>query len=240
MFLSMITQMYIVNLIVNSINVQRTKSVCSTSSTKEWSKTIIVEGTTVTFKLDIGSEVNVVPLKIYKILSAKNSNLILNKYNVVLEAFGGSKVKPDGLLMLQCSSDGEDHTLEFLIVSSKHICPLLGIHACVKLNLIQFINKVGISNKGKLDQYTIVLPPSKDQFIINNSEVFEGVRKFNGLCKIIVDDQIAPVVRPPCRVPLSLKPKLELKLNELERQGIIAKVDQPLNWVSILLIIEKA
>ncbi|XP_035220342.1 uncharacterized protein LOC118193371 [Stegodyphus dumicola] len=41
---------------VNSINVQRTKSVCSTSSTKEWTKTIIVEGTTVTFKLDTGSE----------------------------------------------------------------------------------------------------------------------------------------------------------------------------------------
>ncbi|KFM62105.1 Retrovirus-related Pol polyprotein from transposon 17.6, partial [Stegodyphus mimosarum] len=225
---------------VNSINVQRTKSVCSTSSTKEWTKTIFVEGTNVNFKLDTGSEVNVLPVKIYKILSAKNSNLILNKCNVVLEAFGGSKVKPDGSLMLQCSSDGEDHTLEFLIVSSKHIRPLLGIDACVKLNLIQFINKVEISNKGKLDQYTIVLPPSKDQFVINNSEVFEGVGKFSGLCKIVVDDQIAPVVRPPRRVPLSLKPKLELKLSELERQGIIAKVDQPLNWVSNLVIIEKA
>ncbi|XP_035234277.1 uncharacterized protein K02A2.6-like, partial [Stegodyphus dumicola] len=225
---------------VNSINVQKTKSVCSTSSTKEWTKTIIVEGTTVTFKLDTGSEVNVLPVKTYETLSAKNSNLILNKCNVVLEAFGGSKVKPDGSLMLQCSSDGVDHTLEFLIVSSKHIRPLLGIDACVKLNLIQFINKVGISIKGKLDQYTIVLPPSKDQFIINNSEVFEGVGKFNGLCKIMVDDQIAPVVRPPRRVPLSLKPKLELKLSELERQGIIAKVDQPLNWVSNLVIIEKA
>ncbi|XP_035220341.1 uncharacterized protein LOC118193370 [Stegodyphus dumicola] len=56
----------------------------------------------------------------------------------------------------------------------------------------------------------------------------------------MVDDQIAPVVRPPRRVPLSLKPKLELKLSELERQGIIAKVDQPLNWVSNLVIIEKA
>ncbi|GBL76963.1 Transposon Ty3-G Gag-Pol polyprotein [Araneus ventricosus] len=47
-------------------------------------------------------------------------------------------------------------------------------------------------------------------------------------------------VRPPHRVPLTVKPKLELKLKELEAQGIIAKVDQPKEWVSNIVIIEKA
>ncbi|GBM83931.1 hypothetical protein AVEN_236585-1 [Araneus ventricosus] len=81
---------------------------------------------------------------------------------------------------------------------------------------------------------------SKDEFIQNNVELFEGVGKCKGTCKINIKNDATPVVRPPRRVPLTVKPKLELKLKELEAQGIIVKVDQPKEWVSNIVIIEKA
>lgn len=68
--------------------------------------------------------------------------------------------------------------------------------------------------------------------------MLDGVGRFQCKCKIKVKDNMTSVVRPPRRMPLNLKPKLELK--ELECHGLIAKVNQPTDWVSNLVIVDKA
>ncbi|GBN46208.1 Transposon Tf2-6 polyprotein, partial [Araneus ventricosus] len=164
----------------------------------------------------------------------------MRKCNVVLKAFGGATIKPVGSISLNCSVDNLNCVIDFIIVANPQVRPLLGINECVKLDLIHFVNDIEIPNKNKLDQYMNMAFSSKDEFIQNNVELFEGVGKFKGTCKINIKNDATPVVRPPRRVPLTVKPKLELKLKELEAQGIIAKVDQPKEWVSNIVIIEKA
>ncbi|GBM60077.1 Uncharacterized protein K02A2.6 [Araneus ventricosus] len=221
---------------VNSINVHHiVKYIESASTLKEWNKTLIIEGQPVTFKLDTGAEVNVLPLSIFNLFKSQSK---MRKCNVVLKAFGGAIIKPVRSISLNCSVDNLNCVIDFIIVANPQVRPLLGINECVKLDLIHFVND--IPNKNKLDQYMNMAFSSKDEFIQNNVELFEGVGKFKGTCKINIKNDATPVVRPPRRVPLTVKPKLELKLKELEAQGIIAKIDQPKEWVSNIVIIEKA
>ncbi|XP_053403100.1 uncharacterized protein K02A2.6-like [Mercenaria mercenaria] len=45
---------------------------------------------------------------------------------------------------------------------------------------------------------------------------------------------------PVRRVPVAMKEKLKRELNQLEKRGIIAKVDTPTDWVSSLVVVKKA
>ena len=50
--------------------------------------------------------------------------------------------------------------------------------------------------------------------------------------KIKLDPSVKPKVHPPRRMPLELKDKFKRKLDEMERKGIIFKVNEPTPWVN--------
>jgi len=56
---------------------------------------------------------------------------------------------------------------------------------------------------------------------------------------ITLDPKVPPVVHAPLKVPIELKDKLQVELDEMENQGIIARVTQPTDWVNFLVIREK-
>jgi len=56
---------------------------------------------------------------------------------------------------------------------------------------------------------------------------------------IAVDPSVHPVVQPPRKIPLHLKPKLRVELDCMESPQIICKRNEPTDWVSALLTVEK-
>lgn len=48
-----------------------------------------------------------------------------------------------------------------------------------------------------------------------------------------------PVVHAARRIPLSMLDKVEQELMSMVHAGIIAKVDEPSHWVSIMIVVEK-
>lgn len=48
-----------------------------------------------------------------------------------------------------------------------------------------------------------------------------------------------PHIQPTRRIPEALHSKVQNKLNELERQQIIKKVEKPTQWLNSLVIVEK-
>jgi hypothetical protein len=50
---------------------------------------------------------------------------------------------------------------------------------------------------------------------------------------------VKPVINPPRRVPTALREPLKLTLEEMERKNVIRKVDEPTEWVSSLVVVEK-
>ena len=57
---------------------------------------------------------------------------------------------------------------------------------------------------------------------------------------ITLDPTVPPVIHPPRRVPEALREPLKRELDALVEQGIIAKVDEPTDWVNSLVCVTKA
>ena len=60
-----------------------------------------------------------------------------------------------------------------------------------------------------------------------------------GKVKLHVDENVKPHVAPPRRVPLSVQPRLKAELERLEKEGVIKKVEEPTDWCSSLVCVEK-
>ena len=70
-------------------------------------------------------------------------------------------------------------------------------------------------------------------------DVFKGQGHMKGKLHLEVDESVTPVIMPPRRVPFALKEKLKDELNRLEDLNMIRKVEEPTQWVSSLVVVQK-
>jgi hypothetical protein len=189
-----------------------------------WTEVIEVNGKALKFKIDTGSEVNIIPLVRYKSIAADGSQRI-RRTRTLLQAYGGGKIKPIGKVKLRCKNTDRDEVLEFIVVDLD-VKLILGLPSIQKLGYIKNINNIQINS-------------DKEKFIQSNIDVFTGLGTFKDTCTITLKKNSEPVARPCRRVPLAVKSKLKSKLEQLEKQKIIAKVNGASEWVNPLVIIEK-
>ena len=83
---------------------------------------------------------------------------------------------------------------------------------------------------------TVTEPLTLDSIKSEFQDVFEGLRRFPDPPKISIKPEVEPVIQPPLRVPMNLHVRLRGKLDEMERDGIIAKVDSPTDWVHNIVV----
>lgn len=167
-----------------------------------WRETIKINGKAVEFKIDTGSEINIIPLEVYKSV-AQSGNQQMRQTRTLLQAYGGSKIKPVGKVSLECKSQSKNEILEFYVVDLK-VKSILGLPSIQKLEYIKRVNNVNeISNKEK--------------FIQSNIDVLTGLGTFENSCTISLKKDSIPVARPYRRVPLVIKNRLKSKLDQLEK-----------------------
>ena len=80
---------------------------------------------------------------------------------------------------------------------------------------------------------------SKETVLLEYKDVFEGLGCMPQEYRIEIQPDAVPVVHPPCRVSFSLHGKLKETLDRMEKNGVIARVDRPTDWVNSLVIAEK-
>ena len=71
------------------------------------------------------------------------------------------------------------------------------------------------------------------------SDVFKGLGCLGDEYHIELDPTVSPVQHVPRRVPVAMKHRLKSKLEELTKQGIITKVQEPTPWISNIVKIMK-
>lgn len=163
-------------------------------------------------------------------LNIINKKVRLSKTSIILQTYGGHKVKPLGIVKLKCSVNDLNYLIDFVIVDMDST-PLLGLSTCESLGLIKRSDSV------KADIHTDAY--SKEKFINDNSDIFAGLGKFSDKMNIKIKDNAKPFMTPPRRVPQTIKERLKVELDKMEALGIIKKADSPREWVSGLVIIEK-
>ena len=97
------------------------------------------------FKIDTGSQANVITNKVFK--KVKSSNSVLVKSNSRLTSYTGDRLKVLGKTKLMCMG----HELDFYVTNSKQMS-LLGFKASKDLGLIKVVLAVNSNNTCELDR----------------------------------------------------------------------------------------
>ena len=120
---------------------------------------------------------------------------------------------------------------EFVVINEGCI-PFLGNHTLQDMQLMEWKDE----NILPVGQY---VPLIKEQIFTEFSEDFYGTWKFEGKYHLVVDESVEPVVHPPMKVPVVLKPLLKKELSLLEAMNIITPVSEPTPRVSSCLMVVK-
>uniref|UniRef100_A0A2S2PCF5 RNA-directed DNA polymerase n=1 Tax=Schizaphis graminum TaxID=13262 RepID=A0A2S2PCF5_SCHGA len=192
-----------------------------------WSESILVENKSINFKLDTGSDVNLLTLNDFNLIknNCPYKKLVVNRQPINLLAYGGSNINTYFTVDLKVKLREKEYILNFVIVEN-HCKAILGLHSCINLGLI---NKV--ENVDKILSLNDVLE--------NYSTVFTGLGNFPDKYSIQLKPDAIPVTNVPHRVPINIQDKLKCELDRLVSEKIIREINEPTEWVNRLVIVEK-
>ena len=72
------------------------------------------------------------------------------------------------------------------------------------------------------------------------SKLFKSLESMIPELHIKLNDNTSPIVLPSWKIPIGLLEKLKKELDNMEKTGVIRKVDEPTELVSLMLVVEKA
>lgn len=102
-----------------------------------WTEKIKINGKDVTFKIDTGAEIDVLPMNVVKRLGPTE----IKRTAITLRAFGGQQVKPTGMCSLLSSFNGIAVKLNHAVVD-KNFMPILGLKSCIRFGIVKPKNNV--------------------------------------------------------------------------------------------------
>ncbi|XP_014662711.1 PREDICTED: uncharacterized protein K02A2.6-like [Priapulus caudatus] len=145
-----------------------------------------------------------------------------------IKLYDGTVVVPRGRYTLPVSRErGAEHKVTFDILE-KAPWPIFDGATCVKYKWVS-LKRVNMTNSEIL---------TREGIEREYSDVFKGLGCLQGEYHIEIDPEIRPVQHAPRRVPVPLKDRLKDKIDHMEKQGIIAKVTKPTEWISSLVAVQ--
>ena len=145
-----------------------------------------------------------------------------------------SSVNPIGTCIAKVVNPKDDkkYKVSFTVVPNEpNLIPIIGIKAAEHMKLVT------INSENFQRVHSVKVPVLDDYY----SDVFNE-RKLGtlpGEVKLYTGKSVTPSIAGSRRVPTALKAKLREELNRLENNQVIAKVSEPTDWVSNLVVTTK-
>ena len=140
-------------------------------------------------------------------------------------------------VQLRNPKNQKKYRVEFVVIEEDYT-PLLGSVSAQKMGLIT-VKHENILNVTEAVDNTDFEGRSMKEINATYSDVFKGLGCTEGELHLEVDEKVTPEIMPPRRVPLSLKDRLKEELTRLEKEHVIIKEEEPIYWVSSLVLTEK-
>ena len=70
-------------------------------------------------------------------------------------------------------------------------------------------------------------------------DVFGEIGCLQGEHHISINSDVKPVIHPPRKIPISMLDKPKAELERMKQLDVIEKIDEPTDWVSSLVILER-
>lgn len=186
----------------------------------DWIEPLTINGSIIPLKLDTGAQVNILPEKDFNTLKNRPK---LRPVKERLRAYGDGDIPVKGSCLLKVLHKGAMYSLYFYIVYGD-TQPILGRTACENLDLIKRVYSITGPYAALVNEY---------------DRVFEGLGVLPGEHNIVLDETVTPVVHACRNVPFALHDQLKKQLDKMEQLNVIAKVNQPTDWVNSMVIVKK-
>lgn len=196
--------------------------------------TICCTGRKLTFQIDTGASVNVLPLKDYIYATGDKEMRYLKPKKMRLVTYGGKSWYSIGQCTLEVKVSGQQYTLVAVVVDVT-AQPLLGLETSEKFGIVKVTDCDQIETFASTVQYDL----TNETILSKYKDVFTGLGELEGEYKIKIDETVKPVIHAPRKVPVAIREQLKSTLCKLETDGVIAKVTQPTKWVSSMMIVVK-
>lgn len=160
--------------------------------------TLEVHKTPIKFKVDTGSQANIIPMSIYREL--KGPKIPIQASKTSLTSYTGDELDVVGKCTLKCMNKH----LNFF-VSKTNQYPILGFQASQELDIIK-----------------VVMATNKEEQLKEKySNVFKGLGCMREPYHIELDPEVSPVVNAARKVPVAIKDRLKFELEEMEKQSFV-------------------
>ena len=189
--------------------------------TNEWSIELISNHTHVTYKIDTGAQVNVIPFRTFVKLNRRPK---LSTSTIKLTAYNGTEIPVRGQCIININHVGKNFPLLF-IVADTDSPSILGLKSCEKLNLISRVMEINSEFDNEIFE--------------TFNDCFGDLGTLPKTHHITINENVNPVVHAARRVPFALKDKLKSELDRMIKMNIIEPITEPTDWVNALVVVEK-
>ena len=69
--------------------------------------------------------------------------------------------------------------------------------------------------------------------------VFKGLGRLKKPYQIEVDPNVTPVINALRNIPTAIRDRVKAELEEMKKANVIRKVEEPTDWVSSIVVVEK-
>ncbi|PFX21908.1 Transposon Ty3-I Gag-Pol polyprotein [Stylophora pistillata] len=200
-----------------------------------------VKGHITKLKIDTGSQVNIMLFKDLKKIVGSNPQINACTHNLV--SYSEDKLTVLGTIKLPVKSKTDvEQELTFHIVETNQP-GVLGFTSSRDLGLIEVI----MANKREEDQTKPnrgkeakkLSEELKEEMLQKYKQVFTGFGRLEKPYHIEIDPTVTPVVHPPRNVPAALRDRVKKELDDMEKRGVVRKIEEPTDWVNSMAIVEK-
>ncbi|XP_062699501.1 uncharacterized protein K02A2.6-like, partial [Aedes albopictus] len=185
-------------------------------------------------QVDTGASCNVITLHALKYITGGQTEL--EPSDTKLKGFGGQMVPAVGKSVLRHRGESKRFRVAFQVVDLPPKIlpmPLLGYKTCIALGIVSIKSVKMCDEEAKRES---VINEEADEVVERFSDVIVGDGKLKGKVNIELNDEL-PRVQEPRRVPVQVRGKLISELENLEKRGLIEKVNEPTEWTSNIVIV---
>ena len=172
---------------------------------ERWSQNLRVAGRTISFKLDTGSDVNIISELEYRTITPKPR---LEKSETVMTSYSGGPIPSLGVCCVSVQYKKRHIYAYMEVVRDERRPALLGGTNCARLGLVKRVHAVTTKDM-------------KSNILKSHPQLFHGSGSLPGVHTIVLKDDAAPVIHAPRRVAVAKRPQLKRELDRQVSQGFL-------------------
>lgn len=229
-------ELYSLHLQSLTISSTDTFPILHTSSHQNWMETLFLCNSPIPFKVDTGSQVNVISQRLYDSLPIVAP---LRRPSHKILSYSGHQVDVRGVTDLPCASYAISKTCRFY-VTPQNSTPIIGASDSVILKLLHRLPSVlTLSSMTATTAEPFFPPQPADAILKEFQDVFDSVGKLPGLHHIQIRPDAVPSVSPARHIPHALREPVRQELARMQALGIIVPVTEPTTWVHPMVVVTK-